>query len=303
MGVPTTEGIHTWDADGDNIVFNDREDLDLSTRRYRYWCSSIDLRGLPEPQLPADQVVGGLGTIARPGARGGKNVTYEGWVEAVSDIDLREATDLLEAAFLELDDERRMDITYHADHPSHADAYYFNGRGTVVVKDDPGGVYGYRSSFVLTLQLGDPRIYLADVVEELLMSPREGTPLSWVLPVAIGGSAGPLLTLTNPGRVRSPFVIDFYGPWTTPTVLDVDRGVQLILDYTPDEDRFVRVDFRQGIVLTDDGEDISWAVRWPDSTWWDNRYRHLPKGASTLHFGGGASGPARAEVTVSPAVA
>jgi len=308
-GVPTLEATHTWAA---GVVLHDRAPLEPGVRSWRYWCDDIDLRNMAEPTLPSDPVVGGIGTIPRPGARAGKNVVYTGRIEALSAMALRAATDALEAAFQEVDREQRMDITF--DEGYRGNAYFFRGRGTVNVADAlPESLNAvptpFQASFVVAIALSDPRIYDAAlrVVSATLGAPAAGGGLAlpWVLPVVLSSSLGPVplpvgeVDVVNPGLVASPVAIRFDGPWAGPYVEDLDRGVSLQLDLDVPAGSAVVVDLGQGTIMLD-GQDARWALSWPASTWWDNRYRTIRPGTTRLRFEGESLGPS-AELSFYPA--
>ena len=290
MGVPTLEATHSWD--GGAVVLNDRSPLS-PTFRARYWCDAIDLRGMADPLMPFDPVVGGTGAIPRTGSRGGKTVTYEGRIEALSAADLRDATDLLEAAFWTLDAaEKRMDVASY-----QPVDYFYRGRGTVSVKDDPQPLNTvptpYQSSFVVAIQLGDPRLY--ETVQDTSITATFYPPLGLTLPYPrlplpfIPGELDQFkrFAFTSTGQVPAPLKIVFHGQITTPIVYDVGRDVSLGLDVGIPAGETVTVDLGAGtITRASDGADLRGALIWPGSDLWENANRDLPPGAHTFQIYG-----------------
>jgi hypothetical protein len=89
---------------------------------------------------------------------------------------------------------------------------------------------------------------------------------------------------------------------TRPAVENQTDGRVLMLDYTVDQDRYVRFDLAAGSVTLDDGTDLQYTVMYPESTWWDGEPGLAPNATSTLRLSGDViADPARAEVTFYPA--
>lgn len=276
VGVPTLEAQHRWD---DDVTIHGHDELDPETRPWRCQCQSISLRSLPDAELPADPWVGGVGTIARPGRRGGRTAVYTGRVQAVDAASLRIGVDTVIAAGWDVTAERTMRITYQGRE------WMLRGRPHVTTTDLTSLPLTavptpYQADLVVAITMSDPRIYVAT---EAASYPDHDN-------IAVIGGAIP----TAP-------TIRIHGPITNPTVTDQTRDVVLVLDHPIPADAWVDIDLRARELRSSDGEDLYDQLAWPASTWWSTRYADV-LGPLQLTLTGTATGPStRLEIRYHPA--
>jgi hypothetical protein len=305
MGVPGLNGIHTWN---DGVALND-----LSVwPRYRL----LRIPGLhtrPEMEDTRDQPAGRLGEIARRAILRGKNLVYEGVLEARNQDELEQARDALLAAFTTTT-EGRMSIT-RAD---GSDPFFYTARCTAL--DPPEelpdaaalhrSTYGYERAFTLGLRLSDPRFY-SDPAKGPLQTgavvPQAGTPLPWRLPVALiaPGAASGVVVVTNAGTAPADPVVEMHGPALTPAIVNDRLGLQVRLALSLAAGQFVRVDFRDRSLLLGGSEDVGALLDRDATTWWDDAdlsQMGLQPGDNPLRYSAdGLQDPAFATVTFNDA--
>jgi hypothetical protein len=280
--VPTLEATHTWDG---SLQLHDHRELGDVDWRLR--CRRISLGSMPAAVLPSTPRVGGTGTIGRRGTIGGRIVTYSGAIEAVDAAALREASAALLAIGWDQDGDR--EITIDQDDAG----WTFSGRATPDVADNTALSLNavptpYQAEFTVAVQMNDPRIY-GPLVEDrtVIGAPpaADAAKLPWPrLPVVLrpptpASGSGEIEIL---GKIPTPIVIRLHGPRSEVTLTDLDRDVRVVLDVDIPAGTYVDVDFRTAAVTTEDGEDITAAVRWPDSTWW--LARNLAVSPGPLHL-------------------
>jgi hypothetical protein len=292
------EGRHRWDG---------RLTLNNLAVWPRYHVRSIPgLSSAGDPEDRRDNAIARPGEIPRRSFRRGKTVSYEGDIEALNMIQLREAIRDLRAAFDDVATEKQMVVTAH---PSFAagSAYYWARALEVTIGEEqlvpPGHITrGFSRPFAVAVRWSDARYYdgLPHLETTGSVIAGGGAAPPFVPPFTIPGpdeGAG-AVTLTSAGTTQTDPTITIYGPVTNPLVENVTHGLKIALTgLVLGASDFVRLQFHPPRrVLLQGTTDASGLIDADDSNWWDSDVA-LPLGTQTIRFGGKSiSDPARAEI-------
>lgn len=283
--VATLEATHTFDG---RVVLHDHRELGGDVR-WRLRSRKITLGSMPTATLPADPRVGGTGTIGRRGTLGARTITYGGAIEAVDAAALRDGT----AALLAIGWDVAGDLPVVIDCDDAA--WTFSGRAVPDVVDNTSLKLTavptpYQAEFTVAIVMTDPRIYAAaPFVDVGALTPAggDGPALPWPrLPVVL--RPGPELSTTSTveilGRIPTAPTFRVHGPRGPVVLTDTDRDVRLVVDVDVPADEWIDVDLRAARITSSTGEDLTDAIRWPDSTWWAARHRDVRPGPLHLRI-------------------
>lgn len=269
------------------------------------------LSSIPELYGENEQATRRNGEIPRTAFRTGKTVTMEGAVQAESLDELREFVSEIEGAFYGTS-EGQMVATQHPDYG--AVGRFFWGRPVMLEIPEEQTVsaqradHGYSRPFSLGLRLSDPRVY--DVVQIAKDSSLVATvggiafPITFPFEFEQATNQSGLAVIDNPGKLDTDAVIDLYGPCRLPIIENLTIGAKLRFDNleiaTGD---FIRVDFRNRVVLRNGADDWTHKINLTASDWWDAGVPCLIPGENTLRYRGTAITipPAYAHITFYPA--
>lgn len=167
--LPGLEGIFQWTPPGTEdvaVVLNQRTKgaLGEEPKDEEVWPwfkigRITGLHDLATSEDNRDARVGGPGSIARPGERREKPVTFEGWVMARTLRELRQARDTLAAAFAESNSEGRLDCLWHPDNEEFAEdpPVFIEARPVLATVPETQDNRNFNRRFVIALVQGDPR--------------------------------------------------------------------------------------------------------------------------------------------------
>lgn len=167
--LPGLEGIFQWTPPGAEdvaVVLNQRTKGALGEEpaddEVWPWFKVDRISGLHDLATAEDNRdarVGGPGSIARPGQRREKSITFEGWVMARTLREQRQGRDMLAAAFAESKAEGRMDCTWHPDNEEFDEdpPVFFEARPVLATVPEVQDAKNYNRRFVIALVQGDPR--------------------------------------------------------------------------------------------------------------------------------------------------
>jgi hypothetical protein len=149
------EGLHAWTPPGAGSAA-----VVLGEAPYKL-TEVTGLDSLAATEDNRDPRIGGIGTIPRPSQRREKPVTYTGWIECDSLLELHEAKANLRAAFAVVRSEGRMDVAWHEDLAEMAAVppKFYEARPVLCEIVDRQEMRGYKRRFVLGLVNGDGRYF------------------------------------------------------------------------------------------------------------------------------------------------
>lgn len=301
QSVPGLEAVHIW---SDLVAMNDLGNFPrVRLRRIPGFHALPDFEDNRTPRF------GQIGENPRFSIPNGKNVTYEGTIEALDNDSLREFEGRLGSAFSRRDG--RMSITPF--NWSSSQPWYYDARITAF--DPPEELpesmrtftQGFERKFTLGLRMSDPRFYTAVRTAEArtpAVAAVAGIQLPWRLPVVIpdltGGSSG-VLTVVNLGSAPVDPVIDLYGPAKNPWLENETLGVGIYFkEVEIANGSFIRLDFNSRSILLDGADELRGKLNDEESTWWDPGVPGLrplepgmgnSDGTNNLRYGGDVIAP------------
>jgi len=157
------EAIHEWTPPGASepaVAINRLTDASGKEVWPRYRLTRISgLRSQGAAEDNKSPRIGGVGETPERSERRGKSVVYEGWVEAETLKQLREAEDLVIEAFADITAIGRMDVYWHelnAEFKDETPKFYEAKCITCDIPDNQE-TKGWKRRFVLGLWMYDPR--------------------------------------------------------------------------------------------------------------------------------------------------
>lgn len=300
MPVPGLSGIHTI---GGVLALGD-----LSVwPRYRL----IEIPGfksLGDLEDNRDLPAGRGREIPRRALRRGKAHTYQGVIEARTQIELDVGIDAMFSACAGTGEALIGVVSKLTGGPAP-----FNYHARITALDIPESqpepssinavTYGHQRSFSLGVRMSDSRFFSTTpvVLSSAGITSSSGTPLPWVLPVVIAAPASFSGELSVPyaGTAPADPVFDLYGPATNPGMQSITLGTEIRFTITVASGNFIRVDFRDRSAKLGGTEDINNLIDRTRTNWWDGDTHGLTPGIvnSLRYVADSLANPAVANLT------
>jgi hypothetical protein len=275
--LPGLSATHNW-RDG-LIVFGDNQGA-----LPRFKLDSIKgLWSTPDSDDNRRPLYGQMGEYPTPARIGGKTIVYTGRLQAADLGELEYWAQIFKHAQhtgpqLPVAD---MVITRHPDLGGHD--YRFTGRLVQAEMDDEQDAAAnasptpWQRGFVVSFRLGDPRIYVTDVLYQ--QESNVGN-----------GNNNPTLNVANAGLYDAVPIIRITGPIVQPRISR--PGALLAFDFALGAGEWADIDFATRTVTKNTGADLTLQRDAANSTWWDAGQENIP---------GGVPGPTNTLLTLTTA--
>jgi hypothetical protein len=299
MPVPGLSGIHTIGtvALGDLSVWP----------RYRL-LEIPGFKALNELEDNRDLPAGRSREIPRKALRRGKPFTYQGIIEARTQVELDAGIDALFSACVGTSEAL---ITVSSRLTGGPAPFNYHGRVTAldIPESQPEAsalnsvTYGHQRSFALGIRMSDARFFSITpvVLASAGITSASGTPLPWTLPVVI---AAPLafsgeISVPYIGTAPADPIFNLYGPAVNPGMQNITLGTEIRFNITLVDGQYINVDFRDRSAKLGGTEDIGRLIDRNRTNWWDGDTHGLTPGTvnSLRYVADSLSNPAIAGLT------
>lgn len=254
------------------------------------------LGSLGERESTTRKALGRTGEIPQRATRAGKAVIYRGDIEALTLTQLRAAEHQLTGAFAD-PRPQRMDITTPFD-PGQAPMFYIAAAMAADVVDEHELVAGkaeFLRPFVIALRMADPRVYIAaEQVVARSVPGGAGLTLPQTLPATVPAGAPAMgeAVCVNAGNAPTDrMAVDMPGPFTAVDLRNDTTSRRLYAPVTVPAGSFVRADFYERKLTLEGQSEITGALDFEQSDWWEADTPALAPGENHLRFVGGQASP------------
>jgi hypothetical protein len=297
VSVPGLDASHIW-----NNAITLQGDSDAILTPPYYLIRKLDgWRSLPDTEDSAETAQGRPGEIPRATRRAGKTVAYECVCVGRTPIQMHEGMDALLEAFQDTDPDGEMVVSPFT--ASFGSSYFYRARVLALISDDewiagPSHTRsgGWERAFIVSLRMHDPHFYSTTAVSATgtaWTTGATGMPWAWTNNSAFYSVNSVYVDVTDTGKANAEPVIDLYGPFTGPRVVNELAKVGLRFDpnLVIPSGQSMRLDFRRRATLYQNLIDIdSYRVQ-ENSDWWDDGVPGLVRGVTQrIRFGARITG-------------